>query len=160
MKNIFAPIAGLGVQPTPQPTQPLGLTGGTSIGVQPVSTNYTNTPDPNVKIGKHGLRITKDDFENANKNGYAWKNLDAYADWLGGWAKKLPVVKAEHPYYRTYPSGQISAGDMALLEARDDPKVNAILQRNIAGKNEIPQYGENDSDYLKAIIKGSKPASK
>lgn len=121
---------------------------------KPKSVNYSDTKDPNVKIGKYGVKITKDDLDYANSHGYAWQNLDAYADYLGGWAHKLPVYKQSHPYYRTYPTGQISAADMALLEARDDPKVNAILQRNIAGQGEIPQYGEGDSDYLKALIKG------
>lgn len=120
---------------------------------KPKTKNYTDTADPNVKIGKYGVKITKADLDYANSHGYAWNNLDSYADYLGGWAHKLPVFKKEYPYYRTYPNGQISAGDMALLEAHDDPKINSILQRNIAGDGQIPQYGTDDSDVLKAYIK-------
>jgi len=150
----FSPLVAAAAFPQETPL----VTGDPPTGTKPVpSPNYTNTKDPNVKIGKHGLRITKQDFENANKNGYAWENLDAYADWLGGWAKKLPVQKATYPYHRTYPQGKIGAGDIALLEAKDDPQVNAILQRNIAGKNEIPLYGAEDSDYLRAMINTVRP---
>lgn len=119
----------------------------------PKAANYTDTSDPNVKIGKYGVKITKSDLDYANSHGYAWQNLDSYADYLGGWAHKLPQFKKEYPYYRTYPSGQISAADMALLEAHDDPKLNDVLKRNIAGSGEIPQYGAEDSDVLKAYLK-------
>lgn len=154
--NPFSVIPPIGVRPVAIPAKPLGLVGTPAIGIVPPnakSPNYTDTQDPNVKIGKHGVKITQEDFENANKNGYAWKDLNAYADWLGGWAKKLPTFKKDYPYYRTYPNGKLSATDMALLEAKDDPKINAILQRNIAGEGQIPQYGENDSDYLKSAVK-------
>ncbi len=120
------------------------------------SPNYTPTPDPKVVIGKHGATITYDDFVNANKNGYAWKDFPAYADYVGGWAKPLPKESVPPPpYYRHYPAGpNIPTAAIELLKARyaDDPKVGQLLQRNAAKPGEVPMYGPDDGDVIKALI--------
>src|ERR1700761_1440311 len=102
---------------------------------------YTKTNDPNVMIGRYGVKITKDDLDQANKNGMAWQDLPAFADWLGGWAKKMPDFGNVSPYYRTYPQGKINGGDVALLMSKNDPQINTILQRNIAKPGEVPMFG-------------------
>lgn len=116
------------------------------------SPRYTKTKDPNTMIGRYGVKITKDDMDNANKNGMAWNNLDSFADWLGGWAHQVPDFKSVAPYYRTYPTGKIDGGDVALLMAKNDPSINKILQRNIAQDGDVPMFGADDSDLLKKII--------
>lgn len=123
----------------------------TEPGAPSTSPNYKKTDDPNVVIGKHGVKITKADMDKANKSGMAWMSFDSYADWYGGWAKKVPDQNT-HPYYRTYPSGKIDAGDMELLMAKDDPAINDILKRNLVGAGEVPLFGENDSDMLRVKL--------
>lgn len=124
--------------------------------------NYTNTKDPNVKIGKHGVIITKQDFEQANSHGYAWKDLEAYADYVGGWAHPSPDIKPVSPYYRSYGGGpNINGGDIAILQARynDNPQIQQILQRNIAKPGEVPMYGPSDADAIQQLIQNEKNAA-
>ncbi len=118
--------------------------------------NFTTTDDPNVVIGKKGAIIKYDDFVQANKNGYAWKDFPAYADYVGGWANKPPVDPTPPPpYYRHYPAGpNIPTAAIEMLKARyaDDPKVSQLLQRNAAKPGEVPMYGPDDGDVIKALI--------
>lgn len=122
----------------------------------PPDKNYTTTADPNVVIGKHGARITRADFEHANKNGYAWKDFDAYANYVGSWAK--PIVDTQYaPMYRAYAQKEpINGIDIRMLAAKNDPKINAILQRNIAKPGEVPMFGADDSDVIKGLIAAEK----
>lgn len=125
-------------------------------GDAPVSPNFTPTKDPNVVIGKYGAPITYDEFVKANKNGYAWKDFSAYADYVGGWARpNKPLAPPPPPYYRAYGGGEnINSGDVAILQTRyaDEPMVQQILQRNIAKTGEIPMFGADDADAIKALI--------
>jgi hypothetical protein len=118
--------------------------------------NYKRTADPNVFIGRHGIRITKKDMDDANKNGMAWTTMENFADWLGSWGKKVPDFKNLSPVYRTYPEGKIDGGDIAILMAKDDPSINKILARNIAKQGEAPMFGAEDSDSLRALIAANK----
>lgn len=127
--------------------------------------NYYATSDPNVVIGKKGARITMDDFKHANANGYAWKDFDAYADYVGNWAKPLPPNEqqtTQTPFYRVY-GGQpnLNAMDIQLLKMKyqDDPKVSAILNRNIAPAGEVHQYASDDADIIKGLIQQEKQAA-
>ena len=121
-----------------------------------VNPNYTATNDPDVVIGKHGAVITKKDFEQANKNGYAWKDFPAYADYVGGWARELPKQSTPPPpYYRTYGgTPNIPTADIEILKAKyaNDPKVSQILNRNIAKDGEVPLYGVSDADIIRDLI--------
>jgi hypothetical protein len=139
------------------------LTPGTDPNIDPnagdptdTSPRYTRTKDPNVMIGRYGVKITKDDMDNANKQGMSWDNLDHFADWLGGWAHQVPDFGQVQPYYRTYPSGKIDGGDIALLMAKNDPSINKILQRNLAKDGEVPMFSADDSDTLKSVIANQK----
>lgn len=120
-------------------------------------TNFTRTSDPNVVIGKHGAPITRAEFELANKNGQGWTDFDSYADYVGGWAHPInpDQVKTE-PYYRTYAGKNIPGSDIAILKMQNDPAINKILDRNIAGSNEVPQFGVEDSDTIRALIASAK----
>lgn len=140
--------------------QTTGLNDGPPGGASP---NYKPTKDPNVVIGKHGAPITYDEFVKANKNGYAWKDFPAYADYVGGWARPTPAqTTPPPPYYRAY--GQqtnIPSGDVAILQARyaDDPKISQILQNNIAKEGEVPMFGVGDSDVIRQLIAKEKVAA-
>lgn len=140
--------------------QTVGLGDVPDIGVTP---NYTPTKDPNVVIGKYGAPITYDEFVKANNNGYAWKDFPAYADYVGGWARpNKPLGLPPPPYYRTYGGGaNINSGDIAILQSRyaDEPKVQQILQRNIAKSGEVPMYGPEDSDVIRQLILQEKMAA-
>lgn len=124
--------------------------------INPPGKNYTPTSDPNVVIGKHGARITRADFEHANKNGYAWKDFDAYADYTGSWAH--PIAETQYaPMYRAYGQKEpINGIDVRILAAKNDPKINAILARNIAKPGEVPMFGPDDSDTIKMLIAAEK----
>lgn len=120
----------------------------------PPSKNYKATDDPNVVIGKYGVKITKAEFEHANQNGYAWKDFPAYADYVGGWARPITNPVSVSPYYRHYGNGQnISGADIAILQAKysNDPQVQAILQRNIAKPGEVPMFSPQDGDAIKQL---------
>lgn len=122
------------------------------------SPNFTYTKDPNVMIGKYGLKITPADMQNANDNGMDWKDLSEFAHWYGG--NKKPVdYDSVSPYYRTYPNGNIQGKDIAVLKAQGDPKIDEILNRNIAKPGEVPMYGPEDSDMIKALIKAKNSPS-
>lgn len=138
------PVSNDASSPTPA-TPP----GGTKDAHSP---NYTDTNDPDVKVGKFGVKITKGDMDYANKHGMAWADLPTFADWLGGWAKQMPDFSTVKPYYRTYPKGTIDGQDVALLMSQNDPKINAMLNRNIAPDGEVPQFGPEDSDNLRTLI--------
>jgi hypothetical protein len=120
------------------------------------SMNYKMTADPNVVIGKYGVRISKDDMEKFNKDGMKWSNFPEFANWLGGWAHNPVDYDAEPQYYRTYPNGNLAGSDIAVLRAKGDPKINAILGRNIAKPGEVPMFGPEDSDMLKQLIANHK----
>lgn len=120
----------------------------------PNQKNYTPTNDPNVFMGRNGYRITKQAFdqEQNDPKSLNWRSFDDYANWIGGWAhpdKPLPKVS---PYYRTYPEGKINGGDILQLYMRRDPKIDAILGRNVAAPGEVPQYGPEDSDLIRQMI--------
>lgn len=119
------------------------------------SPNFTFTKDPNVVIGKYGLKITPDDMANANKNGMAWNNFNEFAHWYGGNRKPIDYNDVA-PYYRTYPNGQIDGRDIAVLKAQGDPKIDEILSRNIAKPGEVPLFGTDDSDHLKQLVAARK----
>lgn len=124
-------------------------------GATPVSPNFTPTKDPNVVMGKYGVPITKEQFEFANKNGYAWKDFPAYADYVGGWARPISNPVSIHPYYRTYGgTPNISGGDIAILQAKygDHPEIKKILTRNIAPNGETPMFGAADADIINSLI--------
>lgn len=124
-----------------------------------LSPNYTVTKDPNVVMGKHGVQITYDDFVNANKNGYAWKDFPAYADYVGAWAKPISNQENPPPYYRVY-GGQpnIPAADVDLIRAKysDNPQVQQALGRNIAKPGELPQFANTDADMIRQLIVNEK----
>lgn len=124
------------------------------------SPNYTPTKDPNVMMGKYGVPITRAQFEHANNNGYAWKDLDAYADYVGGFAHPIQNPIPISPYYRSY-GGQpnINGVDIAVLAAKNDPKVNEIINRNIAPKGQVPMYGSEDADALRKLIANERAIS-
>lgn len=134
-------------------------TGEPETGNTPAKTspNFTRTSDPNVMVGKNGVKITKDEFEKANKNGMAWVDFPAYADYVGGWAKPInPNEYNVSPYYRTYGGQNIPGSDIALLMSQNDPKINKMLSRNLSGKNEVPLFGVEDSDNIRALIQKAK----
>lgn len=115
--------------------------------------NFTKTNDPNVYLGKKGALITRQEFEQANKNGYAWKTFEDYADYVGGWAGPVKPVTPAVPYYRAYAQKEpINGGDVAILMAKNNPAINKILARNIAPKGEVPMYGSEDADAIRALI--------
>lgn len=117
------------------------------------SPNYTPTSDPKVVMGKHGVPITYDEFVNANKNGYAWKDFPAYADYVGGWAKPIENPIPVAPYYRAYAQKDpIHGADIAVLMGKHNPDINKILTRNIAPAGEVPMFGSADADMLRALI--------
>jgi hypothetical protein len=119
--------------------------------------NFTETSDPNVVIGRHGARITRQDFETANKNGYAWKDFPAYADYIGSWAHPITEPTQFHPIYRAYAQKEpISGADIALLSAKNDPSINAMIKRNIAPQGQVPMFGSQDADNIKALIASEK----
>lgn len=118
--------------------------------------NFSLTKDPNVVIGKNGVPITRAEFEYANKNGYAWNDFNAYADYVGNWAKPITKPLAVSPYYRQYGNNQkISGGDVAILAAKD-PNVAKILSRTISAKGEVPQLSAEDGDLIRAMINKEK----
>lgn len=124
------------------------------------TTNFTTTKDPNVVIGKLGARITMDDFKHANANGYAWKDFPAYADWVGSWARGGGNTMPISPYYRAYGgTPNISGGDVAILAAKNNPQINTILQRNIAKAGEVPMYGPEDADAIRALVQHERNAA-
>lgn len=120
------------------------------------SPNYTKTKDPNMVIGKYGVPITMDQFKHANANGYGWVDFDSYANYVGGWARPItPSQTTPPPYYRTYGgTPNIATGDIELLKAKyaDDPKVQTVLNRNIAKDGEVPMYGLSDADLIRQLI--------
>lgn len=134
--------------------------GGTDLtkGFSPAnpSPNFTYTKDPNVNVGKYGVKITREDMAKANKNGMAWGDFNEFSHWLGGFAHNAPDYENVSPYYRTYPGGKINGADIAVLKAKGDPQVNAILNRNIAGPGEVPMFGAEDSDALNQLIAAHK----
>lgn len=113
------------------------------------SPNFNFTKDPNVNIGKYGQPITKQDMDKANKLGMAWGNFNEFSHWFGGSRDPFAGVS---PVYRTYPNGQIKGGDIAMLKAKEDPKIDEIINRNIAKPGEVPMFGPEDSDLLKKLI--------
>lgn len=123
------------------------------------SPNYTVTKDPNVVMGKFGVPITHDDFVNANKNGYAWKDFPAYADYVGGWAKPIISQATPPPYYRAYGNlPNIPTADVEILRSKysDNPQVQQALNRNIAKPGEIPQFASQDADLINQLITAEK----
>lgn len=116
------------------------------------SPNFAYTKDPNVNVGKYGVKITKDDMAKANKNGMAWDDFNEFSHWLGGFAHNTPDYGSVSPYYRTYPGGKINGADIAVLMAKGDPKVNEIIGRNIAKPGEVPLFGAEDSSALNQLI--------
>lgn len=119
------------------------------------SPNFTYTKDPKVVIGKYGLKITPDDMANANKNGMDWRDFGEFAHWYGGNRKAVDYNDVA-PYYRTYPNGQIDGREIAILKAQGDPKIDAILNRNLAKPGEVPLFGTDDSDHLKQLVAARK----
>lgn len=113
------------------------------------SPNFTYTRDPNVNIGKYGQPITKQDMDKANRLGMSWGNFNEFSHWFGGSRDPFDNVSL---VYRTYPNGQIKGGDIALLKAKQDPKIDEIISRNIAKPGEVPMFGPEDSDLLKKLI--------
>lgn len=119
--------------------------------------NYKLTKDPNVVIGKKGVIITRSDFENANKNGYAWKDFEAYADYVGSWARPVKNPIPISPIYRAYGQRQnINGIDVAMLAAKDNPAINTILTRNIAKTGETPMYSAQDADAIRTLVNQEK----
>lgn len=61
--------------------------------------NFTKTNDPNVYMGKFGVPITRQQYQQAIQdptNGAKFQTFEKYADWVGGWArpkKPLPQEK-------------------------------------------------------------------
>lgn len=129
----------------------------TKISPSNPSPNFTYTKDPNVVIGKNGVKITTADMADADKNGMNWKgNFGEFAHWLGGFAHKPVDYGSVSPYYRTYPNGKINGADIAILKSKGDPKIDAVLSRNIAGPGEVPMYGPDDSDAIKGLVAAHK----
>ena len=118
--------------------------------------NFTLTKNPDVVMGKHGVPITRAEFEHANKNGYAWKDFNAYANYVGGWAKNIKPIIPVSPYYRQYGNGdKINGGDVAMLASKE-PLVQKILSRTISKKGEVPQLSPEDGDLIKGLINREK----
>jgi hypothetical protein len=126
--------------------------------------NYKATNDPDVFIGKYGAKITKSAFDKAQndpKNKMKFTDFDAYADWVGSWARPVHDISdkdLEKPkYYRTYSAGyNIPETDITyLLSKGDETKkvVNDILKRVIKKDNQIPMFGNQDADQLMSLIK-------
>lgn len=124
-------------------------------GPTPDPINHTPTADPNVFIGKNGARITMDQFKANQAGQMPFTDFHQYANWIGGWDSPHPQP-AIHPYYRTYPQGKVSGMDVFNLYQQKDPKINAILDRNIAKPGEVPMYGPDDADMIKALIANHK----
>lgn len=114
--------------------------------------NFQPTKDPNVVIGRNGVVITKAQYEQNQKSDMPFTSFEHYADWIGGWAHPDKPIPTIHPYYRTYPAGKISGGDIMQLYMKHDPQINAILDRNGGKPGEVPQYGPEDADLIRTLI--------
>lgn len=119
------------------------------------STNYTATKDPNTFKGKYGADITMDGFNESNKNGMAWSDFNTYANWVGSWAHKPKEIIPEQPYYRTTSAGNIPGSEVQLVASKygNDPYLSQILKRNIAPKGQVPMFGNDDADAIRAYVK-------
>lgn len=138
--------------PPPVPT----IDGGFSPKVDAASIvtgpNFVPTKDPNVVIGKNGVMITRAQFDQNQKTDMPFTSFEHYADWVGGWAHNQRPIPQIHPYYRTYPAGKISGGDIYQLYRKNDPQINAILERQVQKPGEPPLFGTEDSDTLRQLI--------
>jgi hypothetical protein len=110
-------------------------------------------PTPPIKL-KNGQLLTVDQFNTSAKNGMPFTSMNTMADYINGWARKLPPDLKFSPYYRTYGGQNIPGGDMAILHAKyyNNPQVMQILQRNIAKPGEVPMYSPEDSDVIKKLL--------
>lgn len=117
-----------------------------------VGPNFVPTKDPNVVIGRNGVVITKAQYDQNQKSNLPFNSFADYAHWVGGWAHPEKPIPQIQPYYRTYPAGKISGGDIMQLYGRHDPKIDAVLERNMSKPGEVPQYGPEDSDTLRMLI--------
>lgn len=147
----------LGGTPAPTLAPPINVNKIIGDGGGP---NYTPTKNPNVVMGKYGVPITKAQFEHANANGYAWKDFNAYADYVGGWAKPINNPVQVAPVYRAYGgTPNISGADVAVLAAKNDPQINQIIQKNIGKPGEVPMYAAEDADKVRALIQRERNAA-
>lgn len=68
---------------------------------------------------------------------------------IGNWGNDFTNTP---PRYRLYPHGDIGDTEMTYLRSVNDPNLNIILNRNIAKQGEMPLYGAEDSDVIKAML--------
>ena len=146
------PKAKKAPRPAPAPTVDGGFSPKVDVDSIVTGPNYTPTKDPNVVIGKNGFVITRAQYDQNQKSDMPFTSFEHYADWIGGWAHPVKPVPHISPYYRTYPAGKISGGDILQLYRKNDPQINAILDRQVQNPGDVPLYGPEDSDTIRALI--------
>jgi hypothetical protein len=99
-----------------------------------------------------GNVVTTAEWKKAASNGLPFKSLQDYANYLDGWAKPVAPIQPVQSYVRGATGPNINGTDIEALKAQNDPSVNAILNRNIAPQGQVPQYGADDTDAIKAMI--------
>jgi len=99
-----------------------------------------------------GNVVTTAEWKKAAANGLPFKSLQDYADYVEQWAKPVAEIQPVQSYVRGASGPNINGTDIEALKAQNDPTVNAILGRNIAPQGQVPQYGADDTDAIRAMI--------
>jgi hypothetical protein len=88
-----------------------GASAVTEMPIRPANgPNYTKTENPDVYLGKYGIPIKRQEFDQSKKNNMDFSTFEDYADWVGGWAKK-PGQAA--PAYEPVDKSNIGISDKA-----------------------------------------------
>jgi hypothetical protein len=69
---------------------------------------------------------------------------------VGMWGSPIPIPKKE---YRLYPKGGLQEEEVSYLKSLKNESINKALTRGINRKGEIPQWGAEDSDMFKQLLK-------
>ncbi len=140
--------------PAPAPVVQGGLSPAVDVSkvVPPTQPNYFPTKDPNVVIGRNGVTITKQQYDENQKSDLQFDSFHHYADWVGGWAHQNRPIPKISKYYRTYAGDNIPGGDILQLYLKHDPTIDKILDRNVAKPGEVPQFAPQDADAIRMLI--------
>lgn len=119
--------------------------------------NYTPTKDPNVVIGRNGVTITKQQFEENQKSNMPFISFAHYADWIGGWAHQNRPIPTISKYYRTYAGDNIPGSEILQLYLKHDPQIDKILDRSATKPGEVPQFAPQDADIIRQLVAKNNP---